>query len=283
MADFTTDLAQLRNLKKKLEDSESQLEEALRRMKDTGPKNLGKRSLDKACEDFEGDWGGEHGEAQTVGVGETQLSAGVRAFLADDQPHTRRSALEGLGAGGCGQSNRAAALRSASAKIRTIPGPAVPATSPPLPYPQVSELLALYHQQTKNLLVSYSPKKLGFFSGHEERRLTWEFTGQAPFRTARSEQSPAHVVTRDSSHRGPLLTGAPGPVTDRSPVEQCPGAGARAGGAGRGARSAPGALPAQWAKPQSSILVASSKRPSSSLRIAPTRVRLSRSAAKTRA
>ncbi|WP_405412915.1 hypothetical protein [Streptomyces decoyicus] len=32
-------------------------------MKDTGPKNLGKRSLDKACEDFEGDW--EHGLKET--------------------------------------------------------------------------------------------------------------------------------------------------------------------------------------------------------------------------
>ncbi|ELP66399.1 hypothetical protein STRTUCAR8_00148 [Streptomyces turgidiscabies Car8] len=27
----------------------------------------------------------------------------------------------------------------------------------------VSELLPLYHQQPKNLLVSYSPKRLGFF------------------------------------------------------------------------------------------------------------------------
>ncbi|MCB5910170.1 hypothetical protein [Streptomyces pinistramenti] len=63
MADFTADLAQLRKLKKKLEDSESQLEEALRRMKDTGPKNLGKRPLDKACETFEDDW--EHGLKET--------------------------------------------------------------------------------------------------------------------------------------------------------------------------------------------------------------------------
>ncbi|MFD8592819.1 hypothetical protein ACFV1B_25285 [Streptomyces sp. NPDC059637] len=53
----------MRKLKKKLEDSETQLEEALRRMKDTGPKNLGKRSLDKACEDFEDDW--EHGLSET--------------------------------------------------------------------------------------------------------------------------------------------------------------------------------------------------------------------------
>ncbi|ARF55622.1 hypothetical protein [Streptomyces gilvosporeus] len=56
MADFTVSLDELRKLKKKLADSETQLEEALRRMKDTGPKNLGRRSLDKACEDFEDDW-----------------------------------------------------------------------------------------------------------------------------------------------------------------------------------------------------------------------------------
>jgi len=30
-------------------------------------------------------------------------------------------------------------------------------------FSQVSSRSGLYHQQTKNLLVSYSPKKLGFF------------------------------------------------------------------------------------------------------------------------
>ncbi|MEU7292950.1 hypothetical protein AB0A76_07050 [Streptomyces exfoliatus] len=29
-----------------------------------------------------------------------------------------------------------------------------------------------YHQQTNNLLVSYSPKKPGFFQGQGKRRLT---------------------------------------------------------------------------------------------------------------
>lgn len=38
----------------------------------------------------------------------------------------------------------------------------------------------LYHQQTKNLLVSYSPKKLGFFQGHKRRRLNWAYARQAP-------------------------------------------------------------------------------------------------------
>ncbi|MET9792210.1 hypothetical protein [Streptomyces canus] len=41
MSDFKVSLDELRRLKKKLEDSESQLDEALRRMKDTGPKDLG--------------------------------------------------------------------------------------------------------------------------------------------------------------------------------------------------------------------------------------------------
>lgn len=63
MADFTVSLGELRKLKTKLEDSEAQLDEAMRRMKDTGPKNLGKRVLDKACEDFEESW--DHGLSKT--------------------------------------------------------------------------------------------------------------------------------------------------------------------------------------------------------------------------
>jgi uncharacterized protein YukE len=64
MADFKVSLDELRKLKKKLEDSQSQLDEAMRRMKDTGPKDLGKRVLDKACEDFEDSW--------EFGLGKTQ-------------------------------------------------------------------------------------------------------------------------------------------------------------------------------------------------------------------
>jgi hypothetical protein len=37
------------------------------------------------------------------------------------------------------------------------------AKAPLTPFPQFRGSQALYHQQTKNLLVSYSPKKLGFF------------------------------------------------------------------------------------------------------------------------
>ena len=48
-------------------------------------------------------------------------------------------------------------------KIRTIHGPTPPLTPQDLLFPQVNEVYSLYHQQTKNLLVSYSAKKLGFF------------------------------------------------------------------------------------------------------------------------
>jgi len=44
MADFKVSLDELRRLKKKLEDSESQLDEALRRMKDTGPSEYAPRA-----------------------------------------------------------------------------------------------------------------------------------------------------------------------------------------------------------------------------------------------
>ncbi|GLV95091.1 hypothetical protein Slala04_65440 [Streptomyces lavendulae subsp. lavendulae] len=53
--------------------------------------------------------------------------------------------------------------RTARTKIRTIPGPA-PAREPhQLSFPLVRWVQSLYHQETKNLLVSYSPKRLGFF------------------------------------------------------------------------------------------------------------------------
>jgi hypothetical protein len=39
----------------------------------------------------------------------------------------------------------------------------------------------MYHQQSNNFLVSYSPKKLGFFQTAEERRLTWAFARREPF------------------------------------------------------------------------------------------------------
>ncbi|MGW3660940.1 transposase [Streptomyces sp. NPDC005151] len=38
----------------------------------------------------------------------------------------------------------------------------------------------MYHQQTKNLSVSFSPKKLGFFWAHKKRHLTWALARQVP-------------------------------------------------------------------------------------------------------
>ncbi|RAJ69105.1 hypothetical protein K378_01994 [Streptomyces sp. Amel2xB2] len=77
-ADFQVDLSELRQLKQKLTKSKDRLEESLRRMKDTGPKNLGKRSLDSACEDFEDDW--EHGLNETKKRIEI-LEEGIDAIL----------------------------------------------------------------------------------------------------------------------------------------------------------------------------------------------------------
>jgi hypothetical protein len=69
---------------------------------------------------------------------------------------------------------------SASVKIRAISGPAVPPKPRQALFALVSDALPLYRQQTKNLLVSYSPKRLGFFWTSEKRRLTWTSSCQAP-------------------------------------------------------------------------------------------------------
>ncbi|WP_267881729.1 MULTISPECIES: hypothetical protein [unclassified Streptomyces] len=42
-------------------------------------------------------------------------------------------------------------------------GPAMRTLPSLMPFHLVSAMQDVYHQQTKNLLVSYSPKKLGFF------------------------------------------------------------------------------------------------------------------------
>ncbi|WP_279614252.1 hypothetical protein [Streptomyces seoulensis] len=42
-------------------------------------------------------------------------------------------------------------------------GPTAQTQHPHASFPQFRDLELMYHQQTKNLLVSYSPKKLGFF------------------------------------------------------------------------------------------------------------------------
>ncbi|MFJ3334367.1 hypothetical protein [Streptomyces sp. NPDC086766] len=56
-----------------------------------------------------------------------------------------------------------AAVAPTDAKIRTIPGPRSAHVPPHGTFALVRAERTVYHQQTKNLLVSYSPKKLGFF------------------------------------------------------------------------------------------------------------------------
>ncbi|WP_328666386.1 hypothetical protein OG905_05015 [Streptomyces sp. NBC_00322] len=53
-------------------------------------------------------------------------------------------------------------------KIRTIRGPSPLLGPQHPPFPLVNGVSSLYHQQTKNLLVSYSPKKPGFFQATVE-------------------------------------------------------------------------------------------------------------------
>jgi hypothetical protein len=50
----------------------------------------------------------------------------------------------------------------AQAKIRTIPGPAIHLIPRRALFLLVSSIESLHHQQTKILLMPYSPKKLGF-------------------------------------------------------------------------------------------------------------------------
>ena len=73
----------------------------------------------------------------------------------------------------------------------------------------------MYHQQTKNILQSYSPKKPGFFQGHEERRLTWGFARQALL--SRSPQERVAFMLKLLFHPAgvPFPTISSGPVTDQ--------------------------------------------------------------------
>jgi len=58
---------------------------------------------------------------------------------------------------------RSAYVGSPPLKIRTSPGPVSRFPLRLRLIPLVNGLPTMYHQQTKSLLVSYSPKKLGFF------------------------------------------------------------------------------------------------------------------------
>lgn len=108
-------------------------------------------------------WGGDCG-ACVVGVFVGDLSGGAVAG-----PKT-------FSWGRCSECRIRAAhtgpttIASSISPIRTIPGP-IPPEPREAPFAQVSAVLPLYHQQTKNLLVSYSPKKPGLFGTNEDRRL----------------------------------------------------------------------------------------------------------------
>ncbi|MGW3061297.1 hypothetical protein ACWC98_36065, partial [Streptomyces goshikiensis] len=75
-------------------------------------------------------------------------------------PVLRELVLDRYGDYVVSETTRAGALRT---EIRTTSGPDLAKESRLLPFCLVSIVPRLYHQETKNLLVSYSPKKLGFF------------------------------------------------------------------------------------------------------------------------
>ncbi|MFF1605297.1 hypothetical protein ACFVYV_49500 [Streptomyces mirabilis] len=114
-----------------------------------------------------------HGE-RIIALRQRRAGFGAQGGIGQWLCHTRvqADAVGGtpcfLGSDCCVAPGDHPARGTASVKIRTIPGPAI------LPKPRralfalVSDALPLYHQQTKNLLVSYSPKKLGFFSVEKE-------------------------------------------------------------------------------------------------------------------
>jgi hypothetical protein len=60
-----------------------------------------------------------------------------------------------------GRRRRSAPIESAT-KIRAIRGPPSRPSHQRYPLSQVDGVSDVYHQQTKNVLCSYSPKKLGF-------------------------------------------------------------------------------------------------------------------------
>ncbi|WP_233345896.1 hypothetical protein [Saccharomonospora iraqiensis] len=58
MPDFTVDIGGLTALEKNLGRTVENIEQALNRMEDIGPKSIGPDSLDEACADFKSDWEG---------------------------------------------------------------------------------------------------------------------------------------------------------------------------------------------------------------------------------
>ncbi|MFD5563283.1 MULTISPECIES: hypothetical protein [Kitasatospora] len=53
---FRVEVSELDRLVKQLKSSQQDMREALRAMKDTGPKTTGSKNLDHACDDFNDSW-----------------------------------------------------------------------------------------------------------------------------------------------------------------------------------------------------------------------------------
>ncbi|MGW4909128.1 class I SAM-dependent methyltransferase [Streptomyces sp. NPDC004270] len=82
-----------------------------------------------------------------------------------EQDHQRAEVPCQVGQASHARFRRAECIRrhQPSIKIRTIPGPASRFPLRLRLFSLVNDLLAVYRQQTKNILCSYSPRKLGFF------------------------------------------------------------------------------------------------------------------------
>ncbi|MFB6944093.1 hypothetical protein ACFCZY_24425 [Streptomyces sp. NPDC056237] len=85
----------------------------------------------------------------------TVLVAIHRLGRGSSRPHVRPALGRGHSAGSGGRADRR--------EIRTIPGPRSAQAPPHGTFALVRARRAVYHQQMKDPLVSYSPKKLGFF------------------------------------------------------------------------------------------------------------------------
>ncbi|BAJ30381.1 MULTISPECIES: hypothetical protein [Kitasatospora] len=53
---FRVEVDELSKLMQQLKDSQQDMREALRAMRDTGPKTTGTKDLDRACDDFDDSW-----------------------------------------------------------------------------------------------------------------------------------------------------------------------------------------------------------------------------------
>ncbi|MGY3677835.1 hypothetical protein ACVWXU_001458 [Streptomyces sp. TE33382] len=101
-------------------------------------------------------------------------------------------------------------------KIRTILGPDHHCLPRSKVFSLVKAMLFVHHQQTKSLLVSYSPKRLGFFQQNGRRQLIWVYPGRTPSTSARpfpQERSRNAPLFPVHPSRIPVLTSSSGPYT----------------------------------------------------------------------